>query len=244
MDIQTSNNDRHQKAKILTGAVVVTFGMFYLLEKAHLNIPGWIVSWKSILLVAGLITLYKHRFQSMSGFIMLGIGSVFMINEFKPHFIDSNLILPIVVILIGLSILGKSLNIFGMNKKNQYIFDDGVDQSSEDFINSTTIFGGIKKSIVSKNFLGANFETKFGGTEINLTQADIQQPVVISSSTVFGGLKIIVPSNWEVKSEISAMFGSVEDKRAPISDVSRDPNKILILKGTCAFGGVEIISYV
>jgi hypothetical protein len=115
----------------------------------------------------------------MSGYIMLGLGSVFMINEFRPHLIDSNLILPIVVILVGLSILGKSLNIFGMNKKNTYIFDDQIDQSSEDFVKSTTLFGGNKKSIVSKNFLGADFDTKFGGTEINLTQADMQQPVVI-----------------------------------------------------------------
>ncbi|MFT6983246.1 MAG: putative membrane protein [Crocinitomicaceae bacterium] len=131
-----------------------------------------------------------------------------------------------------------------MNKKDTYIFDEEIDQSSEDFVKSTTLFGGVKKSIVSKTFKGANFDTKFGGTEINLSQADIQQPVVIHSTTALGGLKIIVPSNWQVKSEISAIFGSVEDKRAPISDLSRDPNKVLILKGNCTFGGVEIISYV
>ena len=244
MDIQTNNNERHQKAKILTGVIVLIFGVFYLLEKAHLNIPEWLVSWKSILIAAGIVALYKHRFQSMSGFVMLGVGSVFMINEFKPNFIDSNFIFPIIVIIIGLSIIGKSLNIFGINNKNFHMFDEQIDQSSEDIVISSTLFGGVKKSIVSKTFKGANFDTKFGGTEINLSQADIQQPVVIHSTTAFGGLKIIVPSNWQVKSEISAIFGSVEDKRAPISDLSRDPNKVLILKGNCAFGGVEIISYV
>tara|TARA_B110000093_G_C12900749_1_gene380316 strand:+ start:114 stop:440 length:327 start_codon:yes stop_codon:yes gene_type:complete len=91
MDIQTNNNERHQKAKILTGVIVLIFGVFYLLEKAHLNIPEWLVSWKSILIAAGIVALYKHRFQSMSGFVMLGVGSVFMINEFKlylPNYCD------------------------------------------------------------------------------------------------------------------------------------------------------------
>ncbi|MFT6245913.1 MAG: putative membrane protein [Salibacteraceae bacterium] len=244
MDIQTNNNARQQKSKILGGVLIVSFGILYFLEKTGANIPHWLVSWETILIAIGIVSLYKHNFRHLPGFIMVGVGTVFLINEFRPNFIDSNFILPVVVILIGLSVIGRSLNLFGMNKKDTYIFDEEIDQSSEDFVKSTTLFGGVKKSIVSKTFKGANFDTKFGGTEINLSQADIQQPVVIHSTTALGGLKIIVPSNWQVKSEISAIFGSVEDKRAPISDLSRDPNKVLILKGNCTFGGVEIISYV
>jgi hypothetical protein len=39
-----------------------------------------------------------------------------------------------------------------------------------------------------------------------------------------------------------AIFGGVDDKRQ-ISGVKLDPNKVLILDGTCMFGGIEIKSY-
>jgi hypothetical protein len=61
-------------------------------------------------------------------------------------------------------------------------------------------------------------------------------------TTIFGGAEIIIPANWQVKSEIVSIFGGMEDNRYQrISDDG--PEKVLILKGTCVFGGVEIKSY-
>ena len=81
-----------------------------------------------------------------------------------------------------------------------------------------------------------------GGTEINLMKADIQQPVVLEVNNVFGGTKLIVPSNWDVKNEVTAVFGGIEDKR-DINTGIPDPGKIMILKGTCVFGGIEVTNY-
>lgn len=237
---------RHQQSKILTGVLVIAFGTLYLLKKADINVPHWLLSWESVLIGFGVVTLYKHRFNHFFGYIMIGVGAIFMINEFRPHTINPKFILPVVIILIGIMIIGKTMNLFGTNNKmkDQTIFGDDVDMTSDDFITSTTLFGGVTKNVVSKNFEGAEFTTLFGGTEINLTQADIQKPVTIKASTAFGGLTVIVPSNWEVNSELVTAFGGVEDKRAVMSEVSRDPNKVLTLKGSCIFGGVEIQSYI
>jgi hypothetical protein len=61
-------------------------------------------------------------------------------------------------------------------------------------------------------------------------------------TTVFGGSEIIIPADWSVRSEMTSIFGGLEDNR--IKRASDDsPEKILILKGTCVFGGVEIKSY-
>lgn len=65
--------------------------------------------------------------------------------------------------------------------------------------------------ISSDDFIQAS--TVFGGTEIDLTKADIQQPVVINTSTTFGGVKIIVPSNWQVNSDVTTIFGAVENQK-------------------------------
>ncbi len=46
--------------------------------------------------------------------------------------------------------------------------------SSEDYIDATTVLGGIHKNIISKNFKGGDITIFMGGAEINLSQADIQ----------------------------------------------------------------------
>lgn len=243
-NIEKEGSTRHQQSKILAGTLVIIFGILFLLDTSEVNIPHWVVSWETIIIAAGFWTLYKHRMQKISGFVMIGIGSLFLVNEFRPETIDSDFIFPVIVIFVGIMMIAKTMNLFGMKGKKTTVFDESVDQDSEDFVKSTTLFGGVKKTVVSKNFKGADFNTTFGGTEINLSQADIQQPVIVNSSTIFGGLKVIVPSGWKVNSEIVAVFGSVEDKRAPMSELNKDPNKVLTLKGDCVFGGVEILSYV
>ncbi|MBL4861865.1 MAG: hypothetical protein JKY09_02455 [Crocinitomicaceae bacterium] len=238
---------RHQKSKILAGTLIIFFGIVYLLERTGVNLPNWVISWETILIAAGIVTLYKHNFKHFAGYVMIGVGGIFLINEFRPDTIDSSLIFPIVIILFGVMMLGKAMNLFGSKRKGQHhhtVFDDDIDISSEDFIQSTTFFGGVTKKVVSKDFKGADFTTFFGGTEINLTQADIQLPVTINATTAFGGLTVIVPSNWQVKSELLTIFGGVEDKRPILAETTQDSNKVLTLQGNCFFGGVEIQSYI
>jgi predicted membrane protein len=81
-----------------------------------------------------------------------------------------------------------------------------------------------------------------GGADINLGQADIQGEVVLDVTAVFGGVKIVLPSNWKVVSEMSAVFGGIEDKRQVVEDNAR-MDKLLILRGTSVFGGIEIKNF-
>jgi len=113
--------------------------------------------------------------------------------------------------------------------------------SSEDYIDATTVFGAIHKNILSKNFKGGDITIFMGGAEINLSQADIQGTAAIDITQIMGGTKIIVPANWEVRSQLTSVFGNIEDKRQNIS--STDPEKVLIIDGSSVFGGIEIRNY-
>ena len=114
--------------------------------------------------------------------------------------------------------------------------------SSDDYVDTTSIFGGCKKNILTKDFKGGDVVNVFGGTELNLSQSDINGTAVLELTTIFGGTKLIVPSHWSVKSEAVTIFGGIEDKRQVSPSLDR-PEKILLLKGTVIFGGIDIKSF-
>lgn len=111
----------------------------------------------------------------------------------------------------------------------------------DNWLETVTIFGNVKKLVYSKNFKGGDIVSIFGGAEINLTHADFKGNIVIEMVQIFGGAKLIVPPHWQIRSEMVAVFGGIEDKRAPQN--SYDEDKVVILNGTTFFGGIEIRSY-
>ena len=113
--------------------------------------------------------------------------------------------------------------------------------TTADFLDSTAIFGGAHKKVVTKNFRGGDCTSIMGGTEIDLSQADINGTVVLDITQIMGGTKIIVPGHWEVRSEITSIFAGFEDKRQLPAVIN--PEKVLILEGTSIFGGIELRNY-
>lgn len=114
--------------------------------------------------------------------------------------------------------------------------------SGDDYLDAVSVFGGVKKTILSKNFRGGEIVNIFGGAELDFTQADIHGRVVIDITQIFGGTKIIVPANWQVVSDLAAVFAGIDDKRIRMNTPG-DTNKILVLKGVSIFAGVDIRSY-
>ncbi|MBE8721041.1 LiaF transmembrane domain-containing protein [Sphingobacterium pedocola] len=110
---------------------------------------------------------------------------------------------------------------------------------AENYLKVDSIFGSSKKIILSKNFLGGSMTNIFGSTEINLLQADLNQPVVIDVFQLFGSTKIIVPPHWMVSVSISSILSENDDRRVIISHPF-DENKNLYITGTSILGNVTI----
>ncbi len=117
-----------------------------------------------------------------------------------------------------------------------------INQGFDDEIECTAVFGGVKRTVVSKNFRGGEIVAVFGGAEIDLTHADINGIVKLEATNILGGTKLIVPPTWDVQSEMVAIFGGVEDKRR-IQPELINRNKRLVLYGTAFLGGLEIKSF-
>ncbi|MGV3706218.1 MAG: LiaF transmembrane domain-containing protein [Arcticibacter sp.] len=129
------------------------------------------------------------------------------------------------------------------SEKQYYDYAGATAGGPEDYLDTVSIFGGIKKNIVSKDFKGGDIVTIMGGAEINLTQADIHGTIVIDITQVFGGTKLILPPQWKVSSDLAALFGGIEDKRPIVQAIHLADDKVVILRGTSVFGGIDIRSY-
>jgi predicted membrane protein len=120
--------------------------------------------------------------------------------------------------------------------------NQGKNYYGDDYFDITSILGSTHRVVTSKNFKGGDITCFLGGAEIDLSNADINGRVVLNVTTVMGGAKLIIPTNWEVKPEITNFLGGTEDKRQVQGKVI-DFNKVLILKGTALMGGIELRSF-
>ncbi len=238
-------SERNRTGRMIGGLIIVTVGVVWLANEAGIFIPRWVFSWQMLLIALGLYLGFRHSFKGFGWAIPIAFGSFFLLDRFFPYYDFHEYIWPIVIIAFGLYIMlrpGKRNSESSWKKWESQ--NEGV-LASDDYIDSTVIFGNVKKNIISKNFKGGETVTIFGGTEINLTQADVDGKIVLDMTQVFAGTKLIVPPHWKIQSEdLVAIFGGIEDKRAIMSDPSSvDQQKVLVLKGTCIFGGIDIKSF-
>lgn len=115
----------------------------------------------------------------------------------------------------------------------------GYTYEGENYIKVDSVFGNAKKIIFSKNFLGGTMTNVFGSTEINLLQADIQQPVALDVFQLFGSTKIIVPPHWIVATTVSSILSENDDRRVILTNIT-DQSKCLYITGTSIFGNITI----
>lgn len=226
--------------------------------------PGWFFTWPVLLIAIGLFSGIKHRFRRIGWLIPVVIGGVFLLDELSPALTFRPYVWPVLLIGAGLFIIfrpknrrcgrgeGPDDNLEGERNFTQgepavpfqaNTNDDRINATTDrnDTIDATAVFGGVKKNVLSKNFKGGDVTTFMGGAEINLTQADFNGRAVIDCFNMFGGTKLIVPPDWEVQSDMMAIFGGIDDKRPPAA--AAGSGKVLYLDGTCLFGGLEIKSY-
>ena len=111
-----------------------------------------------------------------------------------------------------------------------------------DRIKESVIFGGVERKLMTKNFQGGKATVIFGGLDLDLTQVDFTGIAILDLEVGFGGVKLLVPPHWDVRTEVSNIAAGLEDKRM-FRESGVDTNKVLILKGTLLFSGLEIKSF-
>ena len=245
---ESGNYRQGRDGRRWTGIFILIIGVALLLKSSNLFIPHWVFSWQMFLIGLGLFIGIRHNFRDFTWAILILIGGFFLITDIFPEF-DFIPRWPVILIIIGLFFIlrpGRGRRITNWGNVSSSPSDsasiDDTNYSNEDYVEGTSIFGGTKKNVLSKNFKGADLVNIFGGSELDLMQADFAGTAIIELTTVFGGTKLLVPSNWNVRSEAVTIFGGMDDKRKmPV--IQERVEKTLLIRGTIIFGGIEIKSY-
>lgn len=249
------------------GMLVLLVGVILLLKQLNFPISGWIFTWPMLLVAIGLLTFSGSGFRNTGSLILVLIGGFFLARDYwgiSNHIV--RMIPPLGIILVGLviimrprrrhylgfwsdwneglpgasgtSIPGKGGPVPG-NPSEQ---GSGGTFAAGDRLECTAVFCSLKRNVISKNFSGGELVNVFGGTCVDLSQADFQGTSIVELNILFGAVKLILPANWEVRTNIIHVFSGIEDKRNP-QGIIPDSNKVLKLTGTVVFGGVELVSY-
>jgi len=231
------HHEHRQKNKRFFGMALAVVGLAWIatiVMKISLEFDN---VWPYGAIILGLLIGIKNGFRRSPWWLLIIIGAANLVDRYYPN--HQELIWASSLVVGGIVIAMRPLNKPCAKRWN-------VDKviSTDANLNMDITFGGRKEVITAKDFKGGVISVTFGGCEINFMQADFAGPEAILDLRIsFGGVEVIVPSHWEIRNEISPSFGNVEDERTIQTATSSENRKVLILRGSCSFGNIEIKSY-
>ncbi|MEG1931597.1 MAG: LiaF-related protein [Pygmaiobacter sp.] len=224
---------RKRIGSILWGLVFIVAGVGFAgnafeLWNFNLFFDGW---WTLFILIPAAISMIQQGPNTGNSIWMI-IGIVLLLSA--QDIIDSHLVgklfFPIILVMIGLSIL------FGSRLRGAVPHAVQANIPTGGMPSYNAIFSGNDVKWPAEAFQGATLNAVFGGVELDLRNAIITEDIVVSATVIFGGIDIFVPTNVQVKVSGVPVFGGVENKAANFMENS----PIIYVNSTCIFGGIEI----
>lgn len=217
---------------ILWGVVLVGIGVILGLnafEITNIDIffDGW---WTLFIIVPCFISLFTDESKT-GNLIGLVIGVLLLLacQDLVGFDIIWKLLLPIILIIIGLSFIFK--NMIGNKISNKI-----KELNKKDKKEFCSTFSGQKLDYTNDEFTGCDLTAVFGGIDCDLRNAIINEDVVINITSIFGGVDIRVPKDVNVKVSSTSIFGGVDNSVKN----NKDAEKTIYINATCLFGGAEI----
>ncbi len=210
--------------KRIVGIFLIILGALFLFNNLNLlpPIPDFVFSWPMILIAVGFFNLLTGN--SRPAYILFIIGGFFLVQRYLD--VDLHVYWPLILVLIGLSFLIRSKS-------------SSISTTSTGFFDDLNILGGSKKRFTSDPLHGGRITNIFGGSEIDLSECKPVNGAVIEILVVFGGCDIIVPDEWQLTVDTTAIFGGFTDKRSTKQVANSIP---VTIKGTMIFGGGDLKS--
>ena len=221
------------------GVFIVLAGVVILLSNTGVIdafVPGGISIWQivvpALLIGLGVSSMVQGRRLTFIGSLFFLGGLYWLLINLKTiQPVSWGIIVPVVVILLGLSI------IFPGRGKVTPVQQGSAGESG--FVKSTAVFSGDNRRFNEPLFTGARITAVFGGSELDLSGfGQTVEGAVIDVQIAFGGSEIRMPYGVIAKRKgVMCIFGGIDEKGLPVQGAT----KTVYITGTVIFGGLEII---
>lgn len=210
-----------------------------------LHAPFWGTLWPAAMLVGGLV----YMIEGFS-FLKLGVavmGGYFLLDHLGVFSVDlGDLVFPILLVILGLSLLGDALKkkrkrgkwqVQGKNSKEKKSFTCSEREGSFRAENSF----GEQTFLVTIDKLNRGWaEVSFGESVVDLTGVDsVGENCRLEADVSFGEMTIRCPRRFRMACNNSGSFGGMEYHGSP----DEDPQGTITLDGSTSFGSL-VIEYV
>ena len=218
---------------IIWGVILVMVGVIYVLNSLNivdinLFFPGWWTLFIIVPCVIGLVT-DGDKTGSIIG-VIIGVLLFLGANDIIDYDLIWKLIFPLIIIVVGLSLIFKDR----FNSKITKRIEDIADNKNNGVI---AVFSGEDVSFNNRVFTGINLTSIFGGINCDLRGAKIKKDVVINAYSFFGGTDILVDDNVKIAVSSTSIFGGVDNKKKNNDSTS---DITIYVNAICIFGGIDI----
>lgn len=198
--------------------------------------------WSSGLVVFGLSGLFPKFSVFRLGCVLF--GGYFLYIEITPLTIQKEYILPIFLLLFGLSLLidgfrKPKTREFHISRSGKNIggSDKNFCSCSGERFDCATCFGENDHLIHLNRLSGGKGEVSFGELTLDLSGCgEIADGCTIDLDCAFGSLEILVPRKYRAEAATNTTFGTVETKGIP----DLDARAAVLLNCDVSFGQITI----
>ena len=230
----------NRTGRIIGGIAFLAFGIGWALELAgiiDINFQGW---WTAFIIIPCFAALFTDK-QKGGPLVGLGIGILLLLaTRGNILWVDIwKYIVCLVAVVWGLTMIIGHGNCRSSKASACNAVDNlkQVDEAGRQVRRINVSFGKQVYDFGGRRFDGADVQTSFGFTALDLRNADILDGAVITVNCSFGGMEIRVGNDVCVRTDVESSFAGVESQceSQPV-----DGRKMLYVKGHCSFGGIEI----
>lgn len=219
---------------IVLGVLLIVIGLIVGLnafEITNIDIffDGW---WTLFIIIPCFIGIFEESDKS-GNFIGLMIGILLLLccQDLFSFSLLWKLLLPIILVIIGLSIIFKNCINSKISKEINKLNKNKKDSTCN------AIFSSQKISFKKEKYNGSDICAVFGGIDIDLRDVVIDKDIVINATCIFGGADIFVPKDVNVIINSNSIFGGTDNK---CKNNDKDYKHTIYVNSTCIFGGLEV----
>lgn len=187
----------------------------------HWDISFFHVLWSSGMMVFGLFGLYPKLSVFRLGCALL--GGYFLYIEVFSHTFETEYILPVFLLLFGLSLLIDALRRpkhgrFNISHNGKPLGDSSKNHCDYDgeYFDCATNFGENHYNIQLPRISGGRADVSFGEMTVDLTGCEeVADGCQIDLNCSFGQLEVLIPRKYRAVPVSSTAFAAVETKGSP-----------------------------